>query len=326
MVPCCCCVWVAFVAGGGGSSGGGISAAAAALIEDRLRVVVREELRARVEEVSISKASFERMSRLLQQAAGVVESVGGDMPQVPDTFLPGLVPTFDWTGGEDAQTPAACVALSQYLSTAGVPMAPSGFKLLDVHRYDTLSTQICNVKLKGRTDAVIVPSTQIALEPMQQARVIVDFKTPDRSALRVVYGQAKAELLASTSLSHHDVLVVFTDLGAHNHILRGYGNKLLVWEDLHLRTMIFIVSEFLRTECALVGVTGIDDPRVPGPPERKVRRTEFTKSVHDARPSTDALLDQLAAFNGGTLEDFLGARELVYSWMPDSEPFPSYYS
>jgi hypothetical protein len=318
-------------AGGGGSSGGGggggsSSTAAVSLTEDRLRAVVREEVRARVEEVTISGASIERMSRLLEEAAGVVEAVQGDIPQVPDTFLPDLVATFSWAGGEDANTPAACAILSQYLSAAGAPMAPataSGFKLLDVHRYDYLTTHICNVKLKGKTDAVIVPSTQVVVEPIQQARVVIDFKTPDRSGLRAVYGQAKAELLASTSLSHHDVLVVFTDLGAHNHILRGYGDKLMVWEDLHLRSMIYIVSQFLSTECARVGVPDIDDPRVPGPPERKVRRKEFMKAIHDARPSAEPLLDQLAAFNGGTLEDFLERRELVYSWMPDSEPFPS---
>jgi hypothetical protein len=329
------CVSAVVVAGAGGGStsggGGGSSIAAAPSVSEIRETVVsavQEGMRARVVEVTISGASAAEMNRLLEDAGGVADPVTGSVPEIPDDFLP-QVTAFSWEGGEDANTAAACTRLSEYLSSGGAPMAPGanpGFKVLDIHRFNYLTTQICNVKLKCRTDAVILPSASFDGLPLFQARVIVDFKKPDAADFQTVVGQAIAELLASSSLSRHDLLVVFTDLGAHNHILRGLGDKLIVWKNLDIRSMIFIVSQFLSTECARVGVHDMDDPLIPGSEAHKVRRKEFMKSVHDARPPTGALLEQLAAFDGGSIQDFFDAREVLYSWLPDEEPFPSYYS
>jgi hypothetical protein len=99
-----------------------------------------------------------------------------------------------------------------------------------------------------------------------------------------------------------------------------------VYQDLSIRSLVFVISQFLTVESAPVLVSDVSDTRLPGEPERKVRRQSFMRAVHDQRPSVQTLLDQLEAYRGGTLQDYLEASELVHGWLPDSEPFPSYYS
>ena len=190
----------------GGSGGGGGSAAgtdADVLTEDRCRTIVREELRAarrRDVEVSIAKAILEDMNGLFDHAGcyGATIQCAGAVPQ---GFLPELRP-FDWSRGEGPSTADACALLAQHLAAAGVPVALSkpGFKLVDVHeRSDLLNVQLGRFEFSGGTDAVIIPSTQYELFPMQQARLVVDFKVPAEIGFEDVKGQAMAELLTANS-------------------------------------------------------------------------------------------------------------------------------
>jgi hypothetical protein len=269
------------------------------------------------------------MSSLLS-LAGVFETVRQAAVAVPAGFLPLFAP-FDWSRGETQSTAGACARLSQYLAAAGVVMTQTspGFKLVDVHKRSLLSTQLGNVMLKGGTDAVVIPSTQDEAFAMQQARLVVDFKISTEIDFDKVLGQAEAELLTANGLSHHDVMVVFTDLNTCGHALRAEGGQLLVWRDMDARQTVFVMASFLTGMCAPVGVPGVGDDRVPGDPQSKRRRKSFCDKIRAMQPSPDALLDQLAAFPGGGLDDYLARREILMSSVGCAEPLGfsrSYFS
>jgi len=307
--------------GGGGDS----------MHEDRFRAIVREELRAPLEEISISKATRVEMNRLLTDA-GICATTEASVTGIPGDFLPlRNLQRFDWSRGENPSTPDACARLAEYLSAAGVPMAPvsPGFKIADVRTRAMLTTQLGRIKLKGGADAFIIPSTQSADFAFQQARIVVDFKV-DASDFLALVGQAEAELLAASSLSHHDVMVVFTDLIDRGHVLRAEGDQLIVWKDLDIRETIYVMMTFLKSDCAVVSVADLDDARVPGAPLAKKRRKSFVDAVHAMLPSSEALMDQLAAFQGGDGNGYLEGRDLVLSSLGfdryDEGKPPSYFS
>ena len=292
------------------------------LTEDRLRAVVREEVLAgrEHEELSISKATPAKMDTLLN-LAGVFETIRQGAMAVPEGFplFPG---PFDWSRGEGPSTADACARLTHYLAAAGVAMAPStpGFKLVDVHKRSLLSTQLGRIKLKGGTDAIVIPSTQDENFAVQQARLVVDFKISTEIDFDKVLGQAEAELLTANSLSHHDVMVVFTDLNTRGHALRAEGGQLLVWRDMDFRQTLFVMASFLTGMCAPVGVPSLSDDRVPGDPESKRRRISFCDKVHSLQPSPEALMEQLAAFPGDGFEDFFARRDILMSAMGTHSP------
>jgi hypothetical protein len=210
-------------------------------------------------------------------------------------------------------------------------MAPStpGFKLVDVHKRSLLSTQLGRIKLKGGTDAIVIPSTQDENFAVQQARLVVDFKISTEIDFDKVLGQAEAELLTANSLSHHDVMVVFTDLNTRGHALRAEGGQLLVWRDMDFRQTLFVMASFLTGMCAPVGVPSLSDDRVPGDSESKRRRMSFCDKVHGLQPSPEALMEQLAAFPGDGFEDFFARRDILMSAMGCAEPSgftPSYFT
>jgi len=164
---------------------------------------------------------------------------------------------------------------------------------------------------------------------VQQARVVVDFKICTEIGFDKIVGQAKAELLTANSLSHHDVMVVFTDLSVRGHALRAEGGQLLVWRDMDVRQTLFVMASFLTNMCAPVGVPGLGDDRVPGNVESKQRRMSFLDKAHGLQPSPEALMEQLAAFPGDGLEDFFARRDILMSAMGCAEPSgftPSYFS
>lgn len=302
--------------GGGGGGGAPVTVAGGAgggiISLDDLRAVVRAEVRSPVESVSISKATPAVMSGLLE-TAGIFETSYESVGAVPADFLPALR-AFDWQRGEHKSTADACARLSEYLAAAGAPMAPAavpGFKVVDVHTRSVLTTQLGRIQLKGGTDAIVVPSTQADEFASLQARVVVDFKV-DASVFVDVLGQAEAELVAASSLSHHDVMVVFTDLNQHGHVLRAEGGRLLVWKNLSVRETVFLVADFLSAQCAKVGVPNLDDDRVPGAPDAKKRRIALSVALHGMRPTNEALMDQLEAFHGGAgVDEYLQGRALV---------------
>jgi hypothetical protein len=273
-----------------------------------------------VEEISISKATNWRMAALME-SSGIVGTLGQPVPTVPSAFAP-PVELFSWAGG-DARSPAATIQLARYLSSAGVPIteAGPGFKLVDVRRKNTLTTQLGRVLLKGRPDAVVIPSEQLAELAVQQARVIVDFKK-DPCTFAEIMAQAQGELLAASSLSHHDVLVVFTDLNTFAHVLRAEGDKLLVWNGLTVVQMLFVVADFLKNECAPVIIGKGGDERVPGDEARKRQRFSLVERAHALVPKPTELLEQLEVFNTGHWEDYLEGRELLLNAM--GGPCPSY--
>ena len=284
-----------------------------------LRAVLREERE--VEEISISKATTRRMAALLE-SAGMVGTLAQAAPAVPPSFAP-PIQDFSWAGGEDARSPAASLQLARYLTSVGVPIAEAGpgFKVVDVHRKNILTTQLGRVVLKGRPDAVVIPAEQLPAMAVQQARVIVDFKV-ESCTFEEVMAQAQGELLAASSLSHHDVLVVCTDLNTFGHVLRAEEDKLLVWSSLTVEQMLFVVASFLNDECAPVIIGEAGDARVPGDEARKRRRFSFLQRAHSLVPKATDLLEQLEVFNTGDWRDYLEGRELVFSAM--AGPSPSY--
>ncbi len=150
-----------------------------------------------------------------------------------------------------------------------------------------------------------------------QARVIVDFKAGQQHTFSEVMGQAQAELIVASSLSCHDVLVVFTDLNSVGHALRCDGDTLLLWTDLTpQQVVVWLVADFLRHFCASVAVEGVNDARVPGEPDAKRRRFSLVQKTHALVPRPSGLLEQLEAFNTGHWEDFLDGRDVVLSAAP----------
>ena len=256
----------------------------------------------------------------LLESAGMMGSAVQVAPVVPPSFAPPILP-FSWVGGEEACSPAATILLSRYLTSVGVPIteAGPGFKLVDVHRKNILTTQLGRILLKGRPDAVVIPSEQLADMAMQQARVVVDFKK-DPCSFADIMAQAHGELLAASSLSHHDVLVVFTDLNTFGHVLRADEDKLLVWSGLTVVQMLVIMAGFLKDECARVIIGKAEDVRVPGDPARKRRRFSLVERAHALVPKPTELLEQLEVFNTGHWEDYLDGRELVFNAMAGACP------
>ena len=304
-----------------------------------MRALLREERD--VEVVSISKASARQMMSVLD-GAGVTEAVTQPPIVLPADFLSSFEP-FIWRGGEDTCSASAASTLATYLADAGVNMTDGpgpGYKVVDVHRFSLLTTQLGRLKLKGGTDAIIIPSAQdsdFATQQArvipsaqdsdfatQQARVVIDFKSK-KCDFASVSGQAQAELIAVSSLSHHDVLVVFTDLATFGHALRSEGSKLLVWKNLTPQEVIWLVADFLRNYCAPVNVAGMDDVRVPGDAASKQLRSSLSLKAHELLPRPSALLEQLEAFNTGHWEDYLHGRDLVLSAF-ESEQHLSYFS
>jgi hypothetical protein len=135
-------------------------------------------------------------------------------------------------------------------------------------------------------------------------------------------GEAQAELIAASSLSRHDVLVIFTDLNTFGHALRSEGSNLLVWKQLTPQQVIWLAADFLRNYCAPVGVSGVDDERIPGEPAAKRRRFSLVLKAHELVPRNTALLEQLEAFNTGRWEDYLEGRDLVLNYLRASSTFP----
>lgn len=288
-----------------------------------MRALLREERD--VEVVSISKASARQMMSVLD-GAGVTEAVTQPPIVLPADFLSSFEP-FIWRGGEDTCSASAASTLATYLADAGVNMTDGpgpGYKVVDVHRFSLLTTQLGRLKLKGGTDAIIIPSAQDSDFATQQARVVIDFKSK-KCDFASVSGQAQAELIAVSSLSHHDVLVVFTDLATFGHALRSEGSKLLVWKSLTPQEVIWLVADFLRNYCAPVNVAGMDDVRVPGDAASKQLRSSLSLKAHELLPRPSALLEQLEAFNTGHWEDYLHGRDLVLSAF-ESEQHLSYFS
>lgn len=285
-----------------------------------MRVILQEE-RA-VEELSNSKATPHRMASLME-SAGVVGTSEQQAPVVPSSFRPSIVP-FDWTGGEDARSGPAAAEVSRYLSQAGIPIAATGagFKVVDVRRRNILNSQLGRVLLKGRPDAVVIPAEQHPAMASQQARVIIDFKTRTCSFEQIM-AQAQGELLAASSLSHHDVIVVFTDLNTFGHVLRAEDDKVLTWSNLSVVQTLFMIVNFIRNECAPVIVAGVDDARVPGEADAKRRRFSLVQRAHALVPRPTELMEQLEVFNTGHWEDYLEGRELLFSAI-DRGLCPSY--
>ena len=164
---------------------------------------------------------------------------------------------------------------------------------------------------------------------MQQARIVVDFKICAEIGFDKVLGQAEGKLLTANSVSHHDVMVVFTDLNTCGHALRAEGGQLLVWRDMDTRQTVFDMSSFLTSMCAPVGVPGVGDGRVPGDLASKQRRMSFSDKVHSLQPSPEALMEQLAAFPGDSVEAYLARRDIMMSalgYADASGVTPSYTS
>jgi hypothetical protein len=287
-------------------------------------------------ELSISKAPAADMLQLLR-AAGVFKTLEQSRPALPPDYLAGVPDTFSWVGGEDARSAAACERLGAYLSAAGVPMgATPGYKIVDVHRSDVLTSQVGRFRLRGRTDAIITPFAQFGGHAQLQSRVVVDFKqsVPPASTDSAIAGQSLAELAASNALSTHDVMVVFTDLNTTSHVWRMVGDALLVWEGCSTKQAVAVMAAFLRTESAPVPVAGLDAADVPGEPDAKRRRREAVDRLHELVPSAELLWEQLLAFAGDGDDDndgWMAAREVAYSALPRVEgvapaPWLSYFS
>ena len=250
------------------------------------------------------------------------------LPVVTAAFLPSFR-VFSWAGGEDANTPAACLRLSEYLTAADVRMNEGpGFKVVDVHKRSVLTSDLGRVKLRGKTDAIVTTMDQADIHAHRQTRIIVDFKTlcPE---LAEIEGQSLAELLASASLSCHDVMVVFMDLNDRAHIWRASGHSLLLWQDCSTKQAITVMANFLNTMCAATSA-GVDDPgseAVLGPPDAKRARKEASDNIKALVPTNQLLLDQLEAFADQGDEGWMAARDLVYGAMAaDNSPFLSYFS
>ena len=285
-------------------------------ITEELRVIAREEVRSgRIEEeLSISKATPAKMTNILS-LAGVFETILQPRVLLPANFPSFRFPSFDWSRGEANSTVNACERMEQYLISCGVSMSKDGpgFKLVDVHKRSLLNVQLGNIKLKGGTDAIIIPSTQDEKFAVQQARLVVDFKIPTEIEFEKILGQAQAELLSSNSLSHHDVMVVFTDLNTRGHAFRAEAGQLLVWRDMDVQQTVYVMATFLTTMCSPVGVPNLADDRVPGDPETKKRRMSFCEKIRGLQPSPDALLEQLDAFREDNLNDFIARRDIILS-------------
>lgn len=247
--------------------------------------------------------------------AGIYQTLKQSKPLLEPTFLPpSVVIPFSWEGGEDANSLAACERLSNYLSAAGVSMGEdSGYKVVDVHWRDVLSIQLGRIKLRGRTDAIITPANQAEIHAHHQSRIVIDFKTKCPS-LAEIEGQSLAELAAANGLSHHDVMVVFTDLNATAHIWRLDGDSLLLWEGCSVREGISVMATFLRDMCAPIAVKDLEASAVPGLPDSKRRRMEPVTRLHELVPKNELLMDQICTLAGGDdTEGWLAAREVAYS-------------
>jgi hypothetical protein len=296
---------------------------------------VKEGLRAKVESFSISKAPI-ATTRALLDSAGIIATELAPLPKVPAGFLKGPLPPFDWSGGEDAKSALACDTLKGYLKKAGVIFAAAGFELSDVHtKRQYLSGMVGRYEVKGTTDAIIHPFTVARASAARQARCIIDFKKESNLPYEEIQAQIEAEFLAVSSVSHHDVMAVFTDLNTFGHIVRANGSKLLLWEACDIKQTIFVVSRFLLESCSKESVEDMLHPSVPGAPAEKSKRKETQDRLRALGPSADALIEQLSVFREGSLEDWMSAQSILLGaacGRPESPSFrasreftPSYY-
>ena len=231
------------------------------------------------------------------------------------------------TPANEINNGAATKRLAEYLAEAGVRVnVRPGFKVVDVHTRYLLTSDLGRIRLKGKTDAIVTTTDQADIHAHIQGRIIVDFQTLC-PALPDVEGQSLAELAAASSISVHDVMVVFMDLNSRAHIWRPEGHKLNLWQDCSTKQAISIMADFLNTMCAPTSVLNAEAAEVPGPPEEKRARKEFVDRMHGLVPTNQALLDQLEAFVGMGDEGWMAAREVVYSAMGGADgSHLSYYS
>lgn len=152
----------------------------------------------------------------------------------------------------------------------------------------------------------------------------MDFK-PRCPQLSVVEGQCLAELASASSVSAHDVMVVFMDMNDRAHLWRPEGHTLHLWQDCSIKQAVVIMADFLNTMCAPTWVSGPEDAAVPGPPERKRARAEFVDRMHGLVPTHQALLDQLEAFRGMGDDGWMAARDVVFSAVGNMTASPLLY-
>jgi hypothetical protein len=292
------------------------SGSESANIEAVMRRVLREERKP--VSVQISKATT-GVTGVILQSAGVTSAVDSMLPGLELGFLASFSP-FSWEGGEDLNTPAACLRLAAYLQEAGVAVGVGGYKVVDVHRRNLLNIQLGGYEFKGRTDAIVVPFMQSeAVHVVAQGRIVVDFKTDARN-FEDLQGQAEAELLAASSIAVHNVMVVFTDLNEAGHILRAEGSTLLCWRNCSVKQTVYVMAEYLATMCSAALVTGADDVSIPGPGPAKKARQDFVGRAHGLVPTNELLMDQLASCDG-TLQGWMHARELAFAGLGVTDSF-----
>ena len=80
------------------------------------------------------------------------------------------------------------------------------------------------------------------------------------------------------------------------------------------RNRLFCAQHFLPALCHA------RTDRVPGDAASKLRRVTFCDKVRGLLPSPDALMEQLAAFPGDSVEDFVARRDILMSAMSAAEP------
>jgi hypothetical protein len=257
-------------------------------------------------------------------------------PDIPRGFLRGArFAPFDWSGGEAARTPAAIERLQQLLEAAGVAFGVGGYEMHDVHSQDAFNASLGNLKIHGKTDALISPRGVGQDYAMGQARVVIDFKT-DASNFASFRYQAEAELLGASATSQHPVLVVFTDLVNHAHILRMAGPCLLRWT-CDIKTGVFVISEFLvKYSTPVIVHSGNRATALPPIPEEG-DPASFLKMVQSKLARADEMMEDLAALRGASaLPDWLEARDtflarlglLSGEWSPPAPmrpPPPGWY-
>jgi hypothetical protein len=291
-------------------------------------------IRAKAHSFSISKAP-PAATRGLLESAGLFSTELQLLPAVPQHYIKRGALKFDWTAlGEEKSNALACDTLEDYLRKTGVIFGkPDGFAIYDVHtERQFLSTTLGQYEVNGTTDAVIHPAVVESSDAARQARCIVDFKSTPNLKYSDVKAQAEAEFLAANSLSHHEVMVVFTDLETFGHILRADGDRLALWRDCDVRQTVFLMSTFLREQCSVKGVKDMMHVSVPGTVVEKSKRKETQDRIRALAPSAEELMEQLAVFRGGSLEDWMGVQRLLCGRLESpsfSAPHvftPSYYS
>eukprot|EP01138_Halocafeteria_seosinensis_P005097 gb/GECG01005211.1/.p1 GENE.gb/GECG01005211.1/~~gb/GECG01005211.1/.p1 ORF type:complete len:155 (+),score=17.71 gb/GECG01005211.1/:1-465(+) len=136
--------------------------------------------------------------------------------------------------------------------------------------------------VKGVPDGIILPWSQMDVDPGSQIRAAVDFKVKfDGSNMAQRINQAMGMFIAANALSFHEVIVVFTDMNGANEIYRANQTNVGVIERLEGLTyggMVTILSRFLREESTPELITKWDESTIRGPANEKAGRIQF-KSI-----------------------------------------------